>query len=135
MCDRTFAANNDVYIRNFGPGEVWLPGIITQVSGPGSYTVELSDGRCVRRHQDHLHQCCDTQPISSSNSQPSESDLADPAARPVRDSLPATTPKPDQIACPSPREHNTPPPSPSPLQQRYPTCVRQPPDRLTLSHS
>ena len=58
--DRTFTTKEEVYVRNFGPGEVWLPGIVTQVSGPGSYSVELSDGRSVRRHQYHLRQHCYT---------------------------------------------------------------------------
>lgn len=33
-----------VYVRNFGHGEVWLPGVISKVTGPVSYTIELSDG-------------------------------------------------------------------------------------------
>ena len=105
---------------HFGPGEVWLPGIVTQVSGPGSYSVELSDGRCVRRRHDHLRQCCDMQPISLVNSHSSKSAPTDPTAGPVSDSLPTTTPTPDQRDCPSPHEHNTPPPSPSQLQRSYP---------------
>ena len=43
-----------VYARNFGQGEVWLPGIISEVTGPVSYVIKLTDGRTVRRHQDHV---------------------------------------------------------------------------------
>ena len=34
--------------------EKWLPGVVTKVTGPLSYYVELSDGRVIRRHIDHL---------------------------------------------------------------------------------
>lgn len=45
-----------VYVRNFGQGELWVPGVISEVTGPVSYTIELTDGsgRTVRRHQDHV---------------------------------------------------------------------------------
>ena len=125
--DRTFSAKEDVYVRNFGPGEVWSPGIITQVSSPGSYTVELSDVRSVRRHQDHLNiVTCNLYPYLTLQS--SESAPTDPKVRPVRDSLPTTTPTPVQRACPSLTAHETPPLSPSQMQWRYPTGVRQSPE-------
>jgi len=33
---------------------VWLPGIISDISGPLTYVVTLEDGRVIRRHVDHL---------------------------------------------------------------------------------
>ena len=33
---------------------MWRPGIISEVTGPVSYVIELTDGRTVRRHQDHV---------------------------------------------------------------------------------
>lgn len=49
-----FLNSDCVYVRNFGQGEVWLPGIISEVTGPMLYTIELTNGRTVRRHQDHV---------------------------------------------------------------------------------
>ena len=40
---RQFDLNDTVYVRNFTKGTKWLPGSITEVSGPLSYTVTLSD--------------------------------------------------------------------------------------------
>ena len=45
---------DDVHVFNFGSGERWLPGILTERTGPVSYKVTLHDGRVVRRHQDHV---------------------------------------------------------------------------------
>ena len=43
-----------VYAENFGKGACWLPGIVNEANGPVSFTVELEDGRIIRRHSDHL---------------------------------------------------------------------------------
>ena len=41
---------------------MWLLGIISEVTGPVSYTIELTDGQTVRRHQDHVRMRHDTSP-------------------------------------------------------------------------
>ncbi|KAL5509095.1 hypothetical protein EMCRGX_G004382 [Ephydatia muelleri] len=38
----------------FSRGPKWLPGKVTSIRGPVSVTVELADGRSVRRHYDHI---------------------------------------------------------------------------------
>ena len=43
-----------MYVTNFGSGTQWLPGVISQISGPVSFKITLDDGRLVRRHQDHV---------------------------------------------------------------------------------
>ena len=43
-----------VYVKNFGRGSPWLPGVVQEARGPVSYTVELEDGRVVRRHVDYV---------------------------------------------------------------------------------
>ena len=45
-----------VYVRNFGPGQKWLPGTIVATTSPVSYHVLLEDGHAWRRHQDHMRQ-------------------------------------------------------------------------------
>ena len=42
---RSFNADETVYVRNFGPGQKWLPGMIVATTGPVSYRVLLEDGR------------------------------------------------------------------------------------------
>ncbi len=52
--ERSFKLNDRVFIRDFPKAKTWLPGKIVAVKGPLSYHVELSDGRIVRRHVDHI---------------------------------------------------------------------------------
>ncbi len=51
---QSFQEGETVFVRNFARGQRWLPGAIMRKSGPRSCVVRLSDGREVRRHQDHL---------------------------------------------------------------------------------
>ena len=53
---RNIKEDETVYVRNFGPGQKWLPGTIVATTGPVSYCVLLEDGRVWRRHQDHMRQ-------------------------------------------------------------------------------
>ena len=43
-----------VYASNFRSGPKWMPGVLKQSTGPASFSVQLEDGRLLRRHQDHL---------------------------------------------------------------------------------
>ena len=62
--ERQFSVADCVYVHNFGQGEVWLSGIISEVTGPVSYTIELTDGsgRTVRQHLDHVRRRHDVLP-------------------------------------------------------------------------
>ena len=51
---RYFFIGDQVLVLNFGRGPKWLPGKVTSIRGPVSVTVELADGRSVRRHYDHI---------------------------------------------------------------------------------
>ena len=51
---RPFRVGDPVFAKNFGAGKRWLPGRITDVTGPASYRVLLEDGRPKRCHQDQL---------------------------------------------------------------------------------
>lgn len=52
--ERLFRPGDCVYAKNFAAGLPWLPGVIQSQKGPMSFVVELSDGKQVHRHQDHL---------------------------------------------------------------------------------
>ena len=51
---REFTPGTEVYVQNFGSGSPWLAGMVLERWSPISYLVKLSDGRCFRRHVDHL---------------------------------------------------------------------------------
>ena len=44
----------EVFLRNFGQGERWLPGHIRAQTGPLSFEIQLHDGRTCIRHMDHI---------------------------------------------------------------------------------
>lgn len=52
--ERTMRKGEAVYANNFRSGPKWMPGVLKQSTGPTSFTVQLEDGRLLRRHQDHL---------------------------------------------------------------------------------
>ncbi len=43
-----------VFVKNFADGDAWLPGKITEITGPDSYKVTLLNNRVVWRHADHI---------------------------------------------------------------------------------
>ena len=45
---------DSVLVKNFSSGNPWLPGVIHSKTGPASFTVDLEDGRRVRRHLDQM---------------------------------------------------------------------------------
>ena len=50
--ERELVEGDSVLAKNFSAGEPWLPGVIYSKTGPASFTVDLTDGRRVRRHLD-----------------------------------------------------------------------------------
>ena len=51
---RQLEQGQKVYVKNFGGGPTWLPGVVQDRTGPVSYRVQMEDGREIRRHVDHL---------------------------------------------------------------------------------
>ena len=61
-----------VFGKNFGAStQKWLSGVIAEVGGEQSFDIELTEGRIVRRHIDHIRKrTCnqqDAQDVSSEN--------------------------------------------------------------------
>ena len=53
--DRKFGEGDEVYVEDFSASaEKWVPGIVSKVTGPLSYHVQLTDGRIIRRHIDSV---------------------------------------------------------------------------------
>ncbi|KAM7281410.1 uncharacterized protein ISCGN_005791, partial [Ixodes scapularis] len=51
---REFEPREPVFIRYYLAGPKWLPGIITEITGPVSYKVRTIDGRFWKRHVDQI---------------------------------------------------------------------------------
>ncbi len=47
-----------VLVKSFTNNSKWLPGVITGVTGPLSYTVTLADSKIVCRHVHHIRRRC-----------------------------------------------------------------------------
>ena len=103
-----------VYAKNFGQGPPWLPGVIQDLKGPVSYTIELQDGRVVQRHVDHVRaRTATVQPSVEMNDYPI---IKTPSQNPE---LPPTDPPPaaaGQSLCRSFCSHKSP--------ERYGVTVR-----------
>ena len=52
--NKTFDVGDRVYAKNLCAGDQRFEGVVVDITGPLSYRVKLSDGRVLRRHQDHL---------------------------------------------------------------------------------
>lgn len=62
-----------MYVRSFGTGNTWIPG--ESSSGPVSFVVKCSDGKLIRRHQDHLRPRKDDQPLVSAQPNQESDDI------------------------------------------------------------
>ena len=52
--ERVLVKGDYVLVKNFSSGDPWLPTVIYFKTGPASFTVDLRDGRKVRRHLDQV---------------------------------------------------------------------------------
>ncbi len=54
--DRSFQTGDLIWMKNYGTGDKWLPGVVESVIGPVNFNVKLEDGRMRRCHTDQLRQ-------------------------------------------------------------------------------
>ena len=66
---RSFHSGDTVYTRNYSGGSMWIPGVITEITGPVSYKVTLADGKILKRHLDKIHTRYDNTPITEDTEQ------------------------------------------------------------------
>ena len=52
--EKTVEVGESVLVRNFSMGQHWLAGKVLSECGPMSFNIELTDGRVVRRHYNHI---------------------------------------------------------------------------------
>ena len=51
---RSLVPGAAVLARDYGGADKWVPGIVLQRLGPITYSIEISNGRIVKRHIDQL---------------------------------------------------------------------------------
>ena len=111
-CQSFNSGDKKALARNYDDTEMWLPGQIVEVTGPVSYKVCTDkDGRVIQRHQDQLRKGC----IVTEQSSQAELSTLDGC---IILSAVANNNN-DSSTC-----NNVP--------VRKSTCIRKPPDRLTL---
>ncbi|KAJ8023976.1 hypothetical protein HOLleu_36568 [Holothuria leucospilota] len=86
--DRHFEIDDRVFVRDL-VNRQWLPGVITDQSGPVSFTVQLDDNRIIRRHQDHLRH--NTVPRTLENSVSDDTEIFVPSSPTVCLETPPTS--------------------------------------------
>ncbi|KAM3852305.1 uncharacterized protein M6D78_008114 [Vipera latastei] len=52
--NRTFKVGDLIWARNYAQGDKWIPGVVTEILGPLSYTIEGEGNRISKRHIDQL---------------------------------------------------------------------------------
>ena len=107
---RELCVGQRVLIKNYRPGEDWVPGVIVERRGPHSYIVKVANGQVWHRHIDQLKEMKDSpQEISETST-----DIDSQAFETIPTELP-----------PSSTDTTT------SQQPRYPKRNRKPPERLT----
>ena len=109
---------DSVFIKNFGAGEAWLPGVIYSRTGPSSFTIDLMDGRRVRRHLDQLRKNTSATVIDEPDT---TTETNDDLLIPMSNSPTAESP-PDNV---SPRVNED-------SEPRRSTRTRRPPQRFSF---
>ena len=90
--ERTFNLSDPVYVKNFHKQDSqWLPGEITKINGPRTFTITLTTGKVVRRHIEHIRlRTCDDHVKGSEDDydflQSSQPPTAEPIDNPRRSS-------------------------------------------------
>ena len=132
---RKFQNGDLVYARNFHGSPMWVPGVVTAMSGPVSMVIQLEDGQAVRRHTDHVKARSPTPepqvPKKTTAAQQDEvvdlPDIQEEAATRDEERPPMvdiSVPLADAVI------QAVPEPIPNPVPLRRSTRDRRPPDRL-----
>ena len=117
---RCLFPGSPVMVTNYQGDTRWIPGAIVRKLGPVTYSVDVGNGRIVKRHVDQLRQRDVSTCTLPAQTMP-ESKVADNYYYPVGLNTPAPQPPPDgvQIQIPRPEEP----------AQRYPQRQHRPPNR------
>ena len=121
---REFREGQPVFVKNFGVGVKWLPGIVSEKSGV-SYKVCLEDGRFKHCHQNHLRSRVvekNLSEIAADDTRPTEADIPMTQSSPAT-SIEAPTVPNEQSTTSEPTESND---ATELNERRYPLRTRRP---------
>ena len=122
---RELCVGQRVLVRNYRPGEDWIPGTVVDRRGPHSYTVQVASGLLWHRHIDQLKEMDD----SPHEDIPKEySDIDTYGTIPTSGPTIAGN---DTISQPTSTQQNQSSVSPQAEPSRYPKRNHKKPDRLT----
>ena len=111
---RSLFPGTPVMVRDYRGPDKWIPGIILKKLGPVTYSVEVTQGRIMKRHIDQLRLREDSASVTTT-----------PSTTPT-DSIMDDYPDPDSEETPTPQD----PQLAQTPEQRYPQRKRHPPDRF-----
>lgn len=80
--NKHFEVGAQILAKNFSSGRFWLKGTILRASGPRSYQIELTDGRIIRRHINHIRKSITSSQPVTANDAGDWTDLAPNISRP-----------------------------------------------------
>ena len=120
---RSFRENQRVMVKNFRPGPKWVPGIIIKQLGPLSFLVRTSEDLEWKRHSDHIRDyTSDTVDIPPSTVTDSSEDPPDVDYYTRLTHEQQSTEQPSNTTRDDASDGN--------MEPRYPSRVRQQPDRF-----
>ena len=126
---RELCVGQRVLVRNYRPGENWIPGTVVDRRGPLSYTVRIADGQLLHRHIDQLKEMKDSpQEDVSKNSSDIDTHAYESGPTEANASELELIDTPSAHESGGTREISSDVTSQS---DRYPKRNRKPPDRLT----
>ncbi|CAC5367297.1 unnamed protein product [Mytilus coruscus] len=125
---RTIKVGELVFARNFVVNSKlkWIKGTVVNQTGPLSFKIELSDGRIIRRHVDHLRirssECRDTDTGDNI-----ETSVTDKSTREPEITIPLFSTEQQDQGMPYPTNNDDSEPSKiaDPITPRYPTRARK----------
>lgn len=116
--DRSFQLGDTVYSKAYSRGQPkWVPAIVVQKTGPVSYLVQLDDTITVKRHLDQLRKRDAPLPLPKTPQSTPVPTPDTPVSNSSEHSDISVSDAPDEIVTP-----------------RYPSRIRNPPDRLTYQN-
>ena len=129
--DREFSVGQSVWTRNMREGPCWVPGTVVEILGPVSCLIHVQNGELWRRHIDHLR---------NGGASPPDTERVEARSSDIEDDTFCSEPlviqpsSEDSSSTLTQTPESTPQNSGSSTDQtvepRYPSRIRNPPDRF-----
>ena len=138
--EREFQIGQSVIARDYRTKNKWVPGVITDRTGPLMYKVDIGSNELWRRHADQIRESNlsmlpEPQPetVQTQIAPNMQNNVEQPVVEPqIETAVPVTvsTPKKSQVAPQAAQSVKS--QKPVETERRYPLRIRKPPERLEL---